>query len=262
MKVLAAPGVHFIKEKPFASSLSEAQALIELLEATGSTCSVLLRRRYNPAYQFAQRALSQLGEIYSAEFRYTLAIARLDEGWRANRVISGGGALIDMGYHLIDLLVWFLGVPDAVTARTSATAKPDQSYDVEDTAHILVEYEASLTRPNRLFANLLVSRSYGAKDENVRIVGTDGIVVAGPGRAALLTHSGVVVEEMVNTLSTTELLTAQLTALLGDGAWGLSHSREQLLHHVIVEAAYQASAEVNTVNTLQLIKGAHHHEYA
>jgi predicted dehydrogenase len=263
IKILARSGVHFIKEKPFASSLSEAQELIGLLESTGATCSVLLRRRFNPAYQFAQSAVSRLGEIYSAEFRYTLAIARLDEGWRASRAMSGGGALIDMGYHLIDLLVWFLGVPDAVTARTTATAKPEQIYDVEDTAHILVEYEAGPTRSTRLFGNLLVSRSHGAKDESVRIVGTEGVVVAGPGRAALLTHGGAVVEEVVNTRTTSELLTAQLSTLLADSLAGRSDDAgEQLMHHLIVEAAYQASAEARTIKTFQLIKGARHHEYA
>ncbi|WP_414731860.1 Gfo/Idh/MocA family oxidoreductase [Agrobacterium pusense] len=90
----------------------------------------------------------------------------MDEGWRAKRDIAGGGALIDMGYHLIDLVIWFLGMPEIVMARTSGSAKPDQKYDVEDTAHLLLAYEPTTRRPNPLSANCPISRSYGEKGES------------------------------------------------------------------------------------------------
>ena len=264
IRSLARPGVRFIKEKPFASSFSEAKILLDLIDTKLCTYDVLLRRRFNPAYQFVADSIDRIGAVYSAEFTYTLAIDRLDEGWRAKRDIAGGGALIDMGYHLIDLVIWFLGMPEIVMARTSGSAKPDQKYDVEDTAHLLLAYEPTTRRPNPLSANLLISRSYGEKGEKVRIVGTNGVIVADPRGATLLSHDGQIIEHHGNSVETAEILNRQLAALIqasNSPTTQDSANTDPLLHHAIIEAAYHSSKTGGAVPTSGLLKGRISHEH-
>jgi predicted dehydrogenase len=55
-----------------------------------------------------------------------------------------GGCIIDMGYHLVDMLLWYFGMPDRVLAQHSASARPEQDYDAEDTATITFGYGSGL----------------------------------------------------------------------------------------------------------------------
>ncbi|UJB44828.1 Gfo/Idh/MocA family protein [Streptomyces sp. A1-5] len=79
----------------------------------------------------------------------------------------GGGCLADMGYHLIDLLLWYLGLPDRVLADTS-TAVSGTEYDAEDTSLVHLAYGCGL------YGSLLVSRSAGPKTEHLAITGPPG----------------------------------------------------------------------------------------
>ncbi|MBS1207502.1 MAG: hypothetical protein H6R25_4401 [Proteobacteria bacterium] len=55
--------------------------------------------------------------------------------------------------------------------HVSQCAKPEQNYDVEDTAHILLEYTSPFNRDN-FVCSTVISRCYGNKQEEVRLVGT------------------------------------------------------------------------------------------
>lgn len=254
MSILAYPNCHFIKEKPFAFDLNEAHDTYSLLQRTGAFCSVLLKRRFNPAYQAACNMIGGIGNIYSAEFKYTLSIERLDEGWRASKAIAGGGAVIDMGYHLIDLIVWFLGEPDSVTAKISQCAKPEQNYDVEDTAHILLEYTSPFSRDN-FVCSAVISRCYGNKQEEVRLVGTKGIIIVTPKEMLLSGHDGRTIEHISNNLSSDELLESQLHSLFNRSKDTYPEINEQLKHHHIIDAIYRSETHKITPNHYECLEG-------
>jgi predicted dehydrogenase len=69
-----------------------------------------------------------------------------------------------MGYHLIDMILWYFGLPDRVLADLSVEARPDRTYDAEDTALIHFGYESGL------YGSLLLSRFIGPKTEQIRLV--------------------------------------------------------------------------------------------
>ena len=102
IKLLAEHKIHIIKEKPFAVSVEDALQIKDLIEINDITLQVTLQRRFNPIFYSFQQLIKRIGKLHSIEARYTLNIARLDEGWRASRLYSGGGALVDLGYHYID----------------------------------------------------------------------------------------------------------------------------------------------------------------
>lgn len=242
-----------IKEKPFATSYCNACTQVKILSLQNNECKVLLKRRYNPSYIFLEKSLSSIGNIYSAEFRYSLSISRLDIGWRAHKSLSGGGALIDMGYHMIDLVIWFLGVPDVITARMTSSAKPDQHYDVEDTAHLLMEYEKNTSRNEAFFASLMASRSYGSKEEAVRIIGTNGILIAGPRSAQLISHDGIIIDAVNNDLSDGTIVKNQLSHMINhEGDFFESTPNYYLNHQALIEAAYISAASRKSISLNQI----------
>jgi predicted dehydrogenase len=56
------------------------------------------------------------------------------EGWRARKKLSGGGPLLDLGAHLLDLALFFLGFPEPVAVSCSAQRAPGADVEVESYA--------------------------------------------------------------------------------------------------------------------------------
>ncbi len=131
----AEAGKHVLVEKPMALSLEDADAMIEACRTAGVHLGVCLQRRTEPMFQKVRAAVAagDLGDITLAGltmpyFRGDAYYAQAD--WRGTWAGDGGGILMNQGIHLIDLLVWFLGDPEAIQAQ-AATLK--RSVEVEDT---------------------------------------------------------------------------------------------------------------------------------
>jgi len=76
-----------------------------------------------------------------------------------------------MGYHIVDLLIWYFGLPDLVFAETSCAAKEGISYNAEDTTQVLFRHSKQ-----DIFGSLLVSRVIPPKTEYLDVYGTRGII--------------------------------------------------------------------------------------
>ena len=201
---LATAGKHIIKDKPFATNLAEAQRIVQMV--SGSVyLGVTLPRRFEPTYRrfHELQNANAIGRIYSAEGVYTMNIAALDEGWRASAKLAGGGALVDMGYHSIDLLLWYFGLPTSITARTTRT-RVNQLYDVEDTAYLLFDYELGPPH-HKLLGNFVISRVRTEKQEYLRVFGTKGSIKVSRNEIRLMDTNGNEIERLAsenNSLST------------------------------------------------------------
>lgn len=146
--------IHVLKEKPFATTLGEAQDLVVRCEQAGVLLMVTLQRRFNPIYTSFTQLADQIGTPFVVDAAYTLHVGDPSEGWRGRTAQAGGGCIIDMGYHLIDMLLWYFGLPDRVLADLSMSARPDRNYDAEDTALIQLRL-----RPVRLAAAFTLHRA-------------------------------------------------------------------------------------------------------
>lgn len=184
IKKLASYSVDVIKEKSFATSVGEANLLRGIIEETSISIYVTLQRRFNPIFITFKQLTKRIGKIYSIEGRYTLNISRLDEGWRADREKAGGGALIDMGYHFVDLIVWYFGLPDSITCRLSSGNRENQKYNVEDTALINFIYNDMGEDNVRVLGNTIISRVYPKKEESLTVYGSKGSVRVQRGRVS------------------------------------------------------------------------------
>jgi predicted dehydrogenase len=104
---LAAPRVrHIMCEKPIATTLHDAQAMLDVCAAHGSRLQIAFPVRFLPPVQQLKGLLDEgaLGRIYSVK---ATNHGSMPGGWFIDKSLSGGGAVIDHTVHVIDLLRWF-----------------------------------------------------------------------------------------------------------------------------------------------------------
>lgn len=140
----AVRGVHVLKEKPFATSLPKAREFASICQQAQVELMVTLQRRFNPFHASVVQLLDQIGTPFLIDGQYTFHTDDPGAGWRGDVSQAGGGCVIDMGYHIVDLLLWYFGMPNRIMADFSTAALPDGGYDAEDTAVIQLGYDNDL----------------------------------------------------------------------------------------------------------------------
>jgi predicted dehydrogenase len=120
----AAAGKHFYVEKPIAASMADGRRVLDAAARAGVVGAVGFNRRLHPLFQLARRRLAEgvIGRVRAA----LTAFCEPFPGdalppWRRSRA-TGGGVLLDLGSHHVDLLRWLLD--DEVGAAT-ATAESE-----------------------------------------------------------------------------------------------------------------------------------------
>lgn len=261
IRALAERHIDVIKEKPFATSIDEANEMIRLSKEFNISIYVTLQRRFNPIFTTFEQLIKRIGKIYSIEAKYTMNIAQLDQGWRANYQLARGGALIDMGYHIVDLLVWYFGLPDEVICRLSTGNREGQQYDVEDTALVTFSYHEQEGSRNRIIGNMLISRAYDKKQEILSVYGSRGSVMIKRGRVCRRDLSGEEVEILSREGSWPSAAIDQLETLgrrIINNRQSSEREQYQYREHIaFIEAAYVSDREhdrKNPYDFLQLIE--------
>ncbi|HET6987078.1 MAG TPA: Gfo/Idh/MocA family oxidoreductase [Kribbella sp.] len=138
-------GKHVIVEKPIDVTLAAADRLIDVEEQTGLTVAVISQRRFQHAPAFLHQAVAdgRLGRITMgiAESPFWRSQEYYDSGgWRGTVELDGGGALMNQGIHVVDLLLWMLGEPVEVQAYSGLLAH--ERIDVEDTVAATVRFRS------------------------------------------------------------------------------------------------------------------------
>ena len=139
----AAQGKHILCEKPLCLTLEEAAVVTKAVATAGVTLMCAHNQLFLPTVATARQMIRQgkLGKVYAARTTDVFALDVTAEtlGWRASRATSGGGELIDTGYHPNYLLLHLVdSVPLKVTAMLSRHRL--SFMEGEDTAHVLVEF--------------------------------------------------------------------------------------------------------------------------
>lgn len=196
----AGAGAHVFVEKPLAMSLLEADRMIEACDAAGVHLFYGEELCFAPRYRrvrelIREGALGQIVQVLHRE-RHDGPHAR----WFYDPAMSGGGALLDMGCHGIEVTRWVLGKPRpvGVFAQVGRFAHPDAA--VEDHAALIVRFEGGT------LATIDGSWSIpGGVDERLEVVGTGGSVVADLARgSALLVYSATGYRYAAEKVATTQ----------------------------------------------------------
>ena len=130
----ARAGKHVLVEKPMALTLDDADAMIVACAQAGVRLGVALQRRSEPEFQRLQAAIAagELGKLVLGNIcmPYLRAQSYYDSAdWRGTWALDGGGALMNQGIHLVDLLLWLIGDAAEVCATAATLA---HTLEVED----------------------------------------------------------------------------------------------------------------------------------
>ena len=138
-------GKHVIVEKPFTITVTESRELIQLAAQKKLVLSIYHNRRYDSDFKTVKKIMesSKLGDIVEVEFHFD----RFKEGLSAkvHKEIPnpGSGALYDLGAHLIDQVVFLLGMPQAIFADIRIIRPVSQ---VDDYFELLFYYKNKRAR--------------------------------------------------------------------------------------------------------------------
>ena len=129
---------HVICEKPLAHTLADAERMIAAADQNGVFLKTGFNHRYYPPMQFARRLIDdgKLGDVISVQ-AYAGHPGGVEFGhdWIHDGKVTGGGALVDNGIHILDLTRFFFG--DVSHASGYVTNLIWQFPDAEDNAYAL-----------------------------------------------------------------------------------------------------------------------------
>ncbi|KRF02281.1 oxidoreductase [Paenibacillus sp. Soil766] len=159
-------GIHVICEKPDAVSPVEAQKMADAAAQSGKLLMTIRNNRFHPNAQFLQKIAKEggLGEIYTGRCGWIRRRGIPGKGgWFTTKELSGGGPLIDLGVHFIDIAVWVMGNPKPVAVSGATYRKfadnelsdskdsgfgekhVDGTFDVEDLAVGFIRFDNGAT---------------------------------------------------------------------------------------------------------------------
>ncbi len=183
-------GKHVLCEKPLALDGVEAKAMVDAAEKAGRVLGVAFNYRRRGDSIVLKKHIEEggLGRIYYAKARWSRRSGIPGLGsWFTSKQMAGGGPLIDLGVHVLDLAMWFMDDPQvqSVSASTYAELGPrgrggrdmgskfgtNSAYEVEDLATSFIRLRNGST--------LLLEASWAAyssagDDFNITLYGTEG----------------------------------------------------------------------------------------
>ena len=136
----AEAGKHVLCEKPLGLTVAEAERIVSLCNDKGVKLGIGLMMRFHSQHQEALRLIREgkLGTPVLARAQLSCWYPAIVGAWRQNPEEGGGGSLMDMGGHCIDLLEMFFG---RIVEVYCATGNLVQDYASEDTAVALLTFE-------------------------------------------------------------------------------------------------------------------------
>ena len=152
-------GKHVLCEKPMATNAHESEAMLQAAKKAGKLLMIGFVRRFGNDAAILKDFIDHgmMGDIYYAKASY-LRRNGCPGGWFGDRKRSGGGPLIDLGVHVIDLVRYLMKAPRAVSVYgaifdrlgTRSNIKQEKGYvaadreeifDVEDLAVAMIRFD-------------------------------------------------------------------------------------------------------------------------
>ena len=100
-------GKHVLCEKPFAMNVKEAEEMVKVANETGKFLKIGSNHRFFKNILEAHK--KNIGNMLSFDGFIGHNGKRIKNTWYWDKSLSGGGTLIDTGWHMIDLARWFMG---------------------------------------------------------------------------------------------------------------------------------------------------------
>ena len=182
-------GSHVLCEKPMAMNAGEAEEMLKAAERAGKRLMINFSYRFTSAAQ-ALKSRIDAGDLGEAYYGRTLWLRRRGMpgfgGWFGKKELAGGGPLIDLGVHRLDLALWFMGYPavDYVAGAAydpiakEAAERQGKHFSVEDLAVGFIRFKngaslsleaswASNIKENELMETRILGKRGGLVHRNI-----------------------------------------------------------------------------------------------
>lgn len=242
-------GKHVMCEKPISICAEDARKMVEAGKKSGKIFMMGFNNRFRGDTQLLKKCIENgdLGEIYYAKTGWLRrkGIPGMG-GWFTTKALSGGGPLIDLGVHVLDLALWLMGNPKPVYVMGSSYAKfgPEiakqngGTYDVEDLATGMVKLENGAT--------VFVEASWASHVERERIytqlVGTKGGAEVDPLRIYTdINGSTANIEMSYPIVSGHEMEIVHFVECIKEGKTPIATGEHGLHIQLILDAIYEST---------------------
>ena len=172
-KMAADHGKHILLEKPIAMTSAEGEEVVEYCKARGVQIAAGFMMRFGSHVMSMKQAIAdgKIGTVVSGYAQFTLWLPYEPGNWRQIKAKAGGGAMMDLSVHTIDLMEYITGMRVThVSSMNEKIAFPEPQYDVEDTSTVLMRMENG--------AQCVVQSNFNIPDEasrwRVEFFGTKG----------------------------------------------------------------------------------------
>ena len=166
----AEQGKHVLCEKPMAMNAGECREMIAACSANGVMLQMGLVLRFHPALREVREIAcsGELGMIVEARTQLLKWMPRQGDSWRIKPEMAGGGAIMDIGSHAIDLLCYLLGDVVEVSAFTGHRVF---GWEVEDTGRVMLGFR------NGAWGTVSVSFGVPHVESFLEAYGTEGTLL-------------------------------------------------------------------------------------
>lgn len=131
---------HVFCEKPLGMSVEEAEKMIHVCKEEGVLLGTALMMRFLSQHQAALKIIQEgkLGKPVFGRAQLSCWYPPIEGAWRQDPTVGGGGSLMDMGSHCIDLLEMFFGKVKRVNCFINNSV---HTYQSEDAAIVSLSFE-------------------------------------------------------------------------------------------------------------------------
>jgi predicted dehydrogenase len=265
-------GKHVLCEKPMALDAAEAQDMVDAWHRVRgkhkNLFSIGFNARWAPAAQALKRMIDggELGEVY---YGRTVSHRRRGvPGWGVftNKAKNGGGPMIDIGVHALDLALWLMGHPQPVSVYGVTYRKfgnrpnvfnpwgawDPKTFDVEDSAFAMIRFLGGATLQLECSWALNIDKSYA----QTILCGTEGGAQLRPLTLFQEKHSALVDTVVAENVTEGQARAAESTHALEvqgfvravrEGAQPLVLPEQALMVSRIVDAVYASDESGDAV---------------
>ncbi len=131
-------GKDILIEKPVGLTSAEAEEIAAYCESKGVKMGVGFMMRFHSYHQAMKEIVSsgKIGEVVSARAQLTCWYPEMENCWRQDMKLSGGGAMMDMGVHCVDLIRYITGLE--VVEAAGICGNQVFKYSVEDAGGVIM----------------------------------------------------------------------------------------------------------------------------
>lgn len=168
----AEAGKHILCEKPLAMTVKECEEMVSVCKREDVRFSAGFMMRFHSCHKEALRIVDGglIGDLVTGRIQFACWYPDIPGAWRQDPVQGGGGCLMDLGIHGINLLRMFLGDVVEVFAYNDTLTF---GYPVEDSSTVTMKFETGIYGMVDSYFNI----RYPAAGNGLELNGTKGSII-------------------------------------------------------------------------------------